>query len=154
MVNKQKSLIFMHRIASRHLSTMLKHQKTLPKLIVPSLDETCQRYLNSVKPLASLVEYSQTLQNVQTFKATIGPQLQTRLESRAAEKGEGWLLEWWNDYAYMAYRDPLVLNVSYFYAFKDDLFRKDPAARAASTVIGALAFRDLVLFILVTLGCR
>jgi carnitine O-acetyltransferase len=127
---------------------MMKHQKSLPKLIVPSLDETCQRYLNSVKPLASIAEYSQTMSNVQAFKDTIGPQLQTRLQSRAAEKSESWLLQWWNDYAYMGYRDPVVLNVSYFYAFKDDLFRKDPAARAASIVIGALAFRDLVLFVL------
>ncbi|CAG8838403.1 33022_t:CDS:2, partial [Racocetra persica] len=46
--------------------------------------------------------------------------------------------------AYFGYRDPIVVNVSYFYAYKDDKLRKDPATRAAAIVTAAMEFRRLV----------
>lgn len=44
----------------------------------------------------------------------------------------------------MAYRDPVVIYVNYFFAFQDDKKRRNPAERAASLIQGALAFKDLV----------
>lgn len=44
----------------------------------------------------------------------------------------------------MAYRDPVVIYVNYFFAFQDDKKRRNPADRAASLIQGALAFKDLV----------
>ncbi|KAJ7796195.1 hypothetical protein B0H14DRAFT_2916328 [Mycena olivaceomarginata] len=42
-------------------------------------------------------------------------------EARAADPGTlSWLSEWWNDAAYMGYRDPVVVFVSYFYIHVDD----------------------------------
>lgn len=44
----------------------------------------------------------------------------------------------------MAYRDPVVINVSYFYSHKDDRTRRNPASRAAAISTGVLSFRKLV----------
>ncbi|KAI8804554.1 Choline/Carnitine o-acyltransferase-domain-containing protein [Cladochytrium replicatum] len=30
-----------------------------------------------------------------------------------------WLIDWWNEYAYLDYREPVVLNVNYFFVFPD-----------------------------------
>jgi carnitine O-acetyltransferase len=71
-------------------------------------------------------------------------ELQKRLEARAAEPGMlSWLSEWWNDVAYMGYRDPVVVFVSYFYVHVDDRLRTKPAQRAASLLKAMLPFRHM-----------
>jgi carnitine O-acetyltransferase len=142
---------FMQRLYSQGI--LFKHQKTLPKLVVPNLEETCARYLETVKPLASDVEFENTSKAVAEFlkPGSLGHTLHARLLARSEELEQGWLIDWWNDYAYMGYRDPVVINVNYFFgsskltqAFADDKPRMNPAARAASIIIGAFQFRDLV----------
>ncbi|OZJ04997.1 hypothetical protein BZG36_02111 [Bifiguratus adelaidae] len=126
---------------------MLRYQKNLPRLPVPALSATLTKYLKTVKPLLSEQEYNETEKCVEEFRAPGGPGelLQKRLEARAADPNcVNWLEEWWNDGAYMAYRDPVVVYVSYFFAYKDDKSRKAPAKRAASVVSAALQFRDQV----------
>ena len=53
-------------------------------------------------------------------------ELQKRLIHRKDTLPQSWLIDWWNDAAYFAYRDPVVVNVSYFYAFRDDKLRVQP----------------------------
>ncbi|KAJ3323237.1 Carnitine O-acetyltransferase mitochondrial [Boothiomyces sp. JEL0866] len=125
-------------------SILFKHQSSLPKLPVPTLDHTLALYLETIKPLATPAEYKQTEKNVEEFRKNMGPILQQRLIERDNSTDKSWLIEWWNDYAYMGYRDPVVINVNYFFAFSDDKKRTEPAARAASIILGALQFRDLV----------
>lgn len=132
---------------TRRAASTFAHQAALPRLPVPSLEETCAAYLQTVKPLATPQEFAATSTHVAAFLAPGGPGavLQKRLlDRRAATLDKSWLIEWWNDYAYMSYRDPVVINVNYFFAFTDDAARRVPALRAASIVTGALAFRDLV----------
>lgn len=75
----------------------------------------------------------------------MGRRLQERLQARAADPDiKNWLADWWNDVAYMAYRDPVVVYVSYFYVHVDDLWRKDQVKRAASLVKAILPFRAMV----------
>jgi carnitine O-acetyltransferase len=98
--------------------SMFRFQNQLPKLPVPELRETCQLYLQSVKPHATPAEFQKTQAAVTEFLApnSMGHVLQQRLLERASAKKESsWLIEWWNDYAYMSYRDPLVIWVSYFF---------------------------------------
>jgi carnitine O-acetyltransferase len=70
------------------------------------------------------------------------------LEERAVkEKNEGrnnWLSEWWNDAAYMAYRDPVVVFVSYFYVHVAAKEGTGRTRRAAELVKSMLLFRKLV----------
>lgn len=126
---------------------MLRYQKNLPKLPVPALSETLQKYLKSVHPLLSEEEYKRTEQAVKDFEAPggLGQELQKRLVARAQNPEiVNWMEEWWNDQAYMGYRDPVVVYVSYFFAYKDDKFRKIPAQRAAAITTAALEFKKLV----------
>ncbi|KAI8080925.1 acyltransferase ChoActase/COT/CPT [Thamnidium elegans] len=126
---------------------MLRYQTNLPKLPVPALSETLQKYLKSVHPLLSPEEYKRTEQIVKDFEAPggLGQQLQQRLVARAQDPSVvNWMEEWWNDQAYMGYRDPVVVYVSYFFAYKDDKFRKIPAERAAAITTAALEFKKAV----------
>lgn len=96
------------------------HHANLPHLPVPSLRETTDLYLKTLEPLTSKEEYKASVRNVEDFckPGGVGEVLQNRLLKRAEEmnsKGRSWLIDWWNDYAYMGYRDPLVIFVSYFF---------------------------------------
>ena len=126
---------------------MLRFEDSLPRLPVPSLEETAKRYLKSVHPLLSKTEYDDTTKAVNDFVAPGGPgeTLQKRLvERRERPEVKNWIYEWWNDAAYMAYRDPVVPYVSYFYSHRDDKKRRDPAKRAAAMSTAVLEFKKMV----------
>jgi len=120
-----------------------KYQKSLPKLPVPPLEDTLNKYLNTLRPILSSSAYVQAEAAVHEFAKPDGQgvELQKRLKARDESTEKSWLIDWWNDYAYMGYRDPVVVNVNYFFVFKDDKRRRDPASRAASIVKAALEFK-------------
>jgi carnitine O-acetyltransferase len=124
---------------------MLRFQSSLPRLPVPTLSSTASKYLESVRPHLSPAAYTHTESVVKTFLASPeATELQRRLENRAADPEiKNWLSQWWNDYAYLGYRDPVVVFVSYFFVHLDDKLRRDPAKRAASLIKAMLPFRDL-----------
>ncbi|KAF9555322.1 acyltransferase ChoActase/COT/CPT [Agrocybe pediades] len=125
---------------------MLRYEASLPRLPVPALESTCAKYLETVQPLVTPEEYSKTKAAVSSFlSSSLAAELQKRLKDRAAKPETlNWLSEWWNDVAYMAYRDPVVVYVSYFFVHMDDRLRRDPAKRAASLIKAMLPFRELV----------
>ena len=67
--------------------TTFIHESGLPKLPVPKLDETLQKYIESVKPFATLTEFENTKQLCQDFLQNEGPTLQARLHQLHATKG-------------------------------------------------------------------
>src|SRR5690606_32299382 len=67
---------------------------------------------------------------------------QKRLIDRAQHSNTSWLLDWWNSLAYLSYRDPLPINVNYYFQFEDNDVCKDQASRAASIVLSCLSFRN------------
>ncbi|KAL1982171.1 hypothetical protein VTN96DRAFT_1706 [Rasamsonia emersonii] len=126
---------------------MLRFEDSLPRLPVPSLEETGRRYLKSVHPLLSPEEYERTSKAVAEFirPGGEGEPLQKRLLARRDDPSiKNWLTEWWNHTAYLGYRDPVVPYVSYFYSYKDDRKRRNPAARAATITTAALDFKRQV----------
>ncbi|EZF72075.1 hypothetical protein H105_05796 [Trichophyton soudanense CBS 452.61] len=126
---------------------MLRFEDSLPKLPVPTLEETGRRYLKSVHPLLSAEEYKKTEKAVSDFikPGGEGEVLQKRLIARSEDpKTDNWLYEWWNQSAYLAYRDPVVPYVSYFYSYRDDRQRRDPAKRAAAITSSVLEFKRQV----------
>lgn len=123
---------------------MLRFQDSLPKLPVPTLEETAAKYLRSVIPITTPDEFARTEAAVKDFikPGGQGQALQKKLEAHAANPNvKNWLYEWWNDAAYLTYRDPVVPYVSYFYSHKDDKLRKNPATRAAAIATAALSFK-------------
>ena len=125
---------------------MLRFQASLPKLPVPTLTSTGAKYIESVRPHLTDSEFAVTQSTVnEFFKSSQAAELQKRLEARAAEPGmKNWLSNWWNETAYMGCRDPLVVNVSYYYVHVQDKRRRDGPKRAASLLKAMLPFRELV----------
>lgn len=97
---------------------LFKYQKDLPKLPVPTLQETSSKYLKTIQPFLTAKQFEESKAKVDAFLNNEGPILQKKLENFAKDK-ENWLSEFWDDYAYMSYRDPVVPYVSYFFSHKD-----------------------------------
>lgn len=125
----------------------LRFQESLPKLPIPTLEETSKRYLRSLEPLLSKAELASSKAAVNDFikSGGIGQKLQEKLiAKREDSKTKNWIYEWWNDAAYLSYRDPVVPYVSYFYSHRDDRTRRDPAKRAAAITTSVLEFKKQV----------
>ncbi|KAG8808309.1 Carnitine O-acetyltransferase mitochondrial, partial [Serendipita sp. 400] len=93
---------------------MLAHEDSLPGLPIPTIQSTAEKYLETTRPHLTPSEFRTTQLAVNEFiSSPLVRRLQTRLEERAvSEKSQGknnWLIEWWNDIAYMSYRDPVVV---------------------------------------------
>ncbi|TRM69826.1 acyltransferase ChoActase/COT/CPT [Schizophyllum amplum] len=119
-------------------------QKGLPRLPVPPLAQTLDRLKESLRPIACTSdEYDAVTSKIDSFAAQQGPDLQKRLEQHAASR-DHWLEEWWDDGAYLSYRDSVVINVSYYYGFTKhpSHLKQTPAARAAALARGAMLFRQ------------
>ncbi|KAI0429857.1 acyltransferase ChoActase/COT/CPT [Xylaria sp. FL1042] len=126
---------------------MLRFQESLPRLPVPTLEETATRYVKSLHPLLSPVEFAASKKAVDEFirPGGVGEKLQKKLIAKREDpKTKNWLYEWWNDAAYLSYRDPVVPYVSYFYSHRDDRRRRNPAKRAAAITTAALEFKKQV----------
>ena len=59
------------------------HQDKLPKLPIPELEQTCQKYLTALKPLQTHREHSETKRAVEEFLQTDGPELHEKLKRYA-----------------------------------------------------------------------
>ncbi|KZV70168.1 acyltransferase ChoActase/COT/CPT [Peniophora sp. CONT] len=143
--NSTKASVPPGYVADPSHGPMLTYQSSLPKLPVPTLSSTISKYLETVRPHLTPQEYTSTESAAREFESSaLGKELQSRLEARAKEEGrESWLSEWWNDAAYMGYRDPVVVFVSYFYVHVMQ-GEMGPAKRAAQLVKAMLPFRALV----------
>ncbi|EJF63177.1 acyltransferase ChoActase/COT/CPT [Dichomitus squalens LYAD-421 SS1] len=133
-------------VADPSRGPMLRYEASLPRLPVPSLSSTAAKYLETVQPHVTPAQFAKTQAAVRKFvESEQGRVLQERLQARAAQPGTAnWLADWWNETAYMGYRDPVVVFVSYFYVHLDDKARPGQAKRAAQLLKAILPFRDLV----------
>ncbi|KAH9927061.1 acyltransferase ChoActase/COT/CPT [Amylocystis lapponica] len=124
---------------------MLRFEASLPRLPVPTLSSTAAKYLESVQPHLTPAQFSATQSAVKAFlDSEQSKTLQSRLEARARDPNlKSWLADWWNDAAYMGYRDPVVVYVSYYYLHLDDKSKPSQAKRAANLIKAVLPFRAL-----------
>ncbi|KAG8831959.1 Carnitine O-acetyltransferase mitochondrial [Serendipita sp. 399] len=143
-------------------------QESLAHLPIPPLAATLEKLKSSLKAMAiSGAEYDAAEKKIEEFgrPGGIGETLHKRLEQRREKEeqpgGRGhWLEEWWDEVAYMGYRDSVVINVSYYYGFDLPPSARTPLAqstpdntiptpfalqRAASTLRSALLFRHRLL---------
>ncbi|XP_068429392.1 carnitine O-acetyltransferase isoform X2 [Clinocottus analis] len=97
------------RVSGRYLT----HQKGLPSLPVPPLQQTCERYISALEPIVEVDELKHTKELVDEFQKAggVGERLQRGLEKRARNT-ENWLSEWWVQVAYLDYRLPVVVHSS------------------------------------------
>ncbi|KAG6810063.1 hypothetical protein H0H92_013519 [Tricholoma furcatifolium] len=132
-------------VADPNATPLLRYQQSLPSLPVPPLQSTIQKYIETVEPLLTPAQLARTKTSAAEFLAS--PQaatLQARLQERADAVGDNWLSAWWNDAAYMGYRDPVVVFVSYFFVHLAHPSRSTGPASAAQLIKALLPFRALV----------
>lgn len=90
-------------------SAIATAQNSLPRLPVPALEDTFTRLRRSLQPLAhSPDELRATERKIRDFEAGLASELQTRLLKRQ-KTTEHWLEEWWDNGAYMGYRDSVCI---------------------------------------------
>lgn len=90
---------------AKNMEKTFQLQDKLPSLPVPPLAQTCEKYLDSVKPHLTREEYLQTQFLVNEFASGVGKDLHRKLETRAKNM-RNWLEEWWEDLAYLTPRYP------------------------------------------------
>ncbi|KAI9742418.1 MAG: hypothetical protein M1818_003952 [Claussenomyces sp. TS43310] len=115
-------------------------QDKLPKLPIPELGHSMERYLAALKPLQSAREHAETKQAVEEFLKGQGPELQEKLKRYATGKAN-YIEQFWYD-SYLNFDNPVVLNLNPFFLLEDDPTpaRNNQVTRAASLVVSALSF--------------
>ncbi|KAF9314767.1 hypothetical protein BG003_003839 [Podila horticola] len=102
----------------------LSLQHTLPKLPVPTLEETLAKYLHSIEPLATPEELERSKALAKDFlkPGGLGRTLQQRLLDVDRAAPDNWLNDtWWISKAYHEWREPLLVNSNWYILMRNDL---------------------------------
>ncbi|MFG2194214.1 choline/carnitine O-acyltransferase [Streptomyces sp. NPDC048639] len=113
----------------------------LPRVPLPTLEETCERFIAWCSPLLTEEELAATEAEVTAFLRPDGPgrTLHAALEQYDATEGvESWLDDFWPS-RYLGRRDRIALNANFFFLFQDDGGRQ--VDRAAGLIAGALNYK-------------
>ncbi|XP_060918139.1 carnitine O-acetyltransferase [Labrus mixtus] len=131
------------RVSGRYLT----HQKGLPSLPIPPLQQTCERYITALEPIVEVDELKHTKELLDDFQKAggVGERLQSGLEKRASSTNN-WLSEWWVQVAYLTYRLPVVVHSSPGLVLPRMNFRdKQGQIRfAAKLIAGVLDFKTMI----------
>uniref|UniRef100_A0A8C2JZW0 Carnitine O-palmitoyltransferase 1, muscle isoform n=1 Tax=Cyprinus carpio TaxID=7962 RepID=A0A8C2JZW0_CYPCA len=129
------------KLLSGRRPLLYSFQASLPHLPVPSIDDTINRYLESVRPLLDDEQYKQMESVANDFKKDPAPKLQKHLKLKSWW-ATNYVSDWWEEYIYLRGRDPIMVN-SNFYTM--DLLYVIPthrqASRAANIVHAMLQYR-------------
>nr|XP_057912085.1 carnitine O-acetyltransferase isoform X2 [Doryrhamphus excisus] len=133
--------------SSRMTGRYLSHQKGLPNLPVPPLQQTCERYITALEPIVEVDELTHTKELLADFQKPggVGERLQRGLESRACNT-ENWLSEWWVQVAYLDYRLPVVVHSSPGLVLPRMEFsdKQGQIRFAAKLIAGVLDFKTMI----------
>jgi len=139
-----QALCYLRHLGSKTKSgkpLLLAFQGSLPTLPLPSVKETVQRHLESVRPLCDDNEFNKFVQLSQEFESTLGKKLQRWLQLKWWTS-DNYVSDWWEEYVYLRGRSSLMINSNYYTL---DAIKKSPtpiqAARAGNLVHMAFQFR-------------
>ncbi|MFE3324259.1 choline/carnitine O-acyltransferase [Streptomyces sp. NPDC059176] len=116
-------------------------EESLPRVPLPSLDASCERFLSWCAPLLTPDERAETEAAVAAFRRPGGPGrvLHAALEAYDATDGvHSWLDTFW-PYRYLGRRDRIALNANFFFLFRDS--GRTQVERAAGLIAGALDYK-------------
>jgi len=103
----------LHQTSAPRSGSMMQHQSKLPKIPVPTLKDTLQRYLVAIEPLVSAEQLAKTKHVVADFESNPawGPYLQEQLLQLDLLTTSSYIEGFW-DSMYLEIRDPIVTNVN------------------------------------------
>lgn len=131
-----------YQFLERSVLPTMHFQKSLPRLPIPKLEKTCERYLHALEPLVTSEELEKTQALVYAFKNNEGAELDHLLRKKdKANKHTSYIAGPWFD-MYLTSRKPLPLNFNPFLAWQDDMrpAYMDQTVRACNLVISSLRF--------------
>ncbi|MFJ9853114.1 choline/carnitine O-acyltransferase [Streptomyces sp. NPDC101150] len=108
---------------------------------LPTLEESCERFLAWCAPLLTAEERAATEAEVAAFLRPDGPgrALQAALAEYDATEGvHSWLDTFW-PYRYLGRRDRIALNANFFFLFQDS--GRPQVERAAGLIAGSLDYK-------------
>ena len=117
------------------------NEEHLPRVPVPSLAESCERFLEWSAPLLTDSQRAETEAAVAAFLAADSPAhaLQAELERYDEQPGvHSWLDDFWA-YRYLGRRDRIALNANFFFLFHDS--GEEQVERAAGLVAGTVDYK-------------
>uniref|UniRef100_H2YB10 Uncharacterized protein n=1 Tax=Ciona savignyi TaxID=51511 RepID=H2YB10_CIOSA len=121
---------------------LYSYQASLPRMPVPPLKSTIERYLTSVRPLLDDKDYDAMKSLSEEFLSTIASKLQRYLVLKSWW-ATNYVSDWWEQYVYLAGRGPIMVNSNYYGM---DLLYHVPTniqtSRAANVVHALFAFRS------------
>ena len=124
---------------------LYSHQSSLPSLPVADLSNTLSTLRDSAKAISrDAREYGAFVDALQSFQSSgDAEKLHSRLVARQQANPEtSWLQLWWNTLGYLDVRDPIPVNVSYFFQFKDDPVASSGVMRGAAALVATAIFRN------------
>jgi carnitine O-acetyltransferase len=120
------------------------NEDRLPRVPLPSLEGSCDRFLEWCRPLLSDDEFQTTAAAVASFLQPDGPArtLHAALERYDSDDGpSSWLEMFWLD-RYLGHRAPIAINANFFFLFEDR--RESQVERAAGLVAAAVEYKLMV----------
>ncbi|XP_011308577.1 carnitine O-palmitoyltransferase 2, mitochondrial [Fopius arisanus] len=117
-------------------------QDSLPRLPIPKLKDSCEKYLKAQEPILSPEEFAETSKNVKEFLEKEGPVLHAKLlEIDDNIKHTSYISEPWFD-MYLRDRKPLPINYNpymVFYQNKNERYNI-PLVKATNMVLSSARF--------------
>ncbi|XP_005097845.1 carnitine O-palmitoyltransferase 2, mitochondrial [Aplysia californica] len=112
--SQEKEYLHASRVPTYHF------QNSLPRLAIPPLEKTCERYLKAQQPLVSEAELQELQTIASEFQNNQGQELQKELvETDKKNKHTNYVTGLWFD-MYLKDRRPVVLTHNPFISFNDD----------------------------------
>lgn len=118
------------------------YDERLPRLPIPTLEETCERFLQRCSPLLTDAEFAATAAGVEEFLAPDSPARKWQAEIERFDRTPGvhsWLDAFWKS-RYLGYRDNIAFNVNSFFLFRDSAHEQ--LERAAELIVRAAAYKS------------
>uniref|UniRef100_A0AAQ5ZGH4 Carnitine O-palmitoyltransferase 1, muscle isoform n=1 Tax=Amphiprion ocellaris TaxID=80972 RepID=A0AAQ5ZGH4_AMPOC len=113
MSSSTKVWLSLVKMFSGRRPLLYSFQASLPRLPVPSVDDTIHRYLESVRPLLDSQQYNQMEVLASEFKASMATQLQRYLILKSWW-ATNYVSDWWEEYIYLRGRTPIMVNSNFY----------------------------------------
>ncbi|XP_033490652.1 carnitine O-palmitoyltransferase 1, liver isoform isoform X1 [Epinephelus lanceolatus] len=129
------------KVFSGRKPMLYSFQNSLPRLPLPTIKDTCQRYLESVRPLMDDEQYERMTGLTKDFEKNLGPRLQWYLKLKSWW-ASNYVSDWWEEYIYLRGRGPIMVNSNYYamdflYVFPTSI----QAARAGNAIHAIMLYR-------------
>uniref|UniRef100_J3S0G4 carnitine O-palmitoyltransferase n=1 Tax=Crotalus adamanteus TaxID=8729 RepID=J3S0G4_CROAD len=141
MSTRNKIWMALVKLFSGRKPMLYSFQTSLPRLPVPAVKDTVNRYLESVRPLMNNEEFKRMEGLGKDFAVNLGPKLQWYLKLKSWW-ATNYVSDWWEEYIYLRGRGPIMVNSNYF--AMDFLYFTPTAvqaARAGNAIHAILLYR-------------